>query len=312
MLTDKLCPLCQTHCISVPYNDNSAFDFECTICGSFSITRIALRHLREHEELQDYKVMISCIIRENAIKGLPEIKILYSPNESSGYTIQQLIDAYPKSFSERSDRVLQNLARLTKFTGRGVRLNPTDYPVFFVDDLGIDSINFMIDYLLSENLIKMDAPVPGLPSSFILTSTGWKRIYQLQNETNKESKQGFIAMWFNPEMNNASAIIHKAIEDSGFQPKRIDNHESNQKICDEIIAEIRKSKFVVCDFTGQRGGVYFEAGFAMGLGIPVIWMCRKDYFDNLHFDTRQYSHIEWEREDEIYSKLLKRIQATIV
>jgi len=67
----------------------------------------------------------------------------------------------------------------------------------------------------------------------------------------------------------------------------------------------------VCDFTGHRGSVYFEAGFAMGLGKPIIWSCRKDYFKDCQFDTRQYNHIEWENAEELYKKLLNRIQATI-
>ena len=57
--------------------------------------------------------------------------------------------------------------------------------------------------------------------------------------------------------------------------------------------------------------MYFEAGFAMGLGRPVIWTCRKDDIDNAHFDTRQYNHIVWENEKELYEKLKNRIEATI-
>lgn len=88
--------------------------------------------------------------------------------------------------------------------------------------------------------------------------------------------------------------FEKAISDAGYEPMRIDRREHNGKIDDQIIVEIKKSKFVVCDFTGHRGGVYFEAGFAMGLGKPVIWCCKEDYFNDLHFDTRQYNHIKWE------------------
>jgi hypothetical protein len=42
---------------------------------------------------------------------------------------------------------------------------------------------------------------------------------------------------------------------------------------------------LVADFTGQRGGVYWEAGFAQGLGIPVIRTCKSDELWKLHFDT---------------------------
>ena len=52
-----------------------------------------------------------------------------------------------------------------------------------------------------------------------------------------------------------------------------------------------------------RGGVYYEAGFAQGLGLPVIWTCRKDMIDYVHFDTRHCAHIDWEAPDELKDKL---------
>ena len=80
-----------------------------------------------------------------------------------------------------------------------------------------------------------------------------------------------------------------------MDPVRIDLLQHNEKICDKILAEIRSCQFIIADFTLQRAGVYFEAGFAMGLGRPVIWTCMEDDFENTHFDTRQYNHIVWER-----------------
>ena len=71
------------------------------------------------------------------------------------------------------------------------------------------------------------------------------------------------------------------------------------------------ARFVIAEFTGQRHGVYFEAGFAYGLGLPVIWCCRKDDVDKLHFDTRQYNHIVWDNIEDFKSKLVNRIKATI-
>ena len=87
--------------------------------------------------------------------------------------------------------------------------------------------------------------------------------------------------------------------------------EHNEKIDDRIIAEIRQSGLVVADFTGQRGGVYYEAGFANGLGIPLIWTCHDDAVENLHFDTRQYNHIVWQEPVDLRSQLVDRIAATL-
>jgi nucleoside 2-deoxyribosyltransferase len=79
------------------------------------------------------------------------------------------------------------------------------------------------------------------------------------------------------------------------------------------LAQIRISRFVVADFTCEpdkdRGGVYFEAGFALGLGLPVIWTARRG--TTLHFDTRQYNHILWDDPAELKEALYNRIIALL-
>lgn len=96
-----------------------------------------------------------------------------------------------------------------------------------------------------------------------------------------------------------------------MDPVRIDRVHHNEKICDKIIAEIRTCQFLVADVTLQRAGVYFEAGFAIGLGRPVIWSCREDDLKNVHFDTRQYNHIVWKEPTDLRIQLADRIKATI-
>ena len=39
-----------------------------------------------------------------------------------------------------------------------------------------------------------------------------------------------------------------------------------------------------CEHIGARGGVYFEAGFALGLGKTVFLTCREDRTKAVHFD----------------------------
>src|SRR6185312_8220962 len=99
------------------------------------------------------------------------------------------------------------------------------------------------------------------------------------------------------------------IQRAGYKDERIDRVEHSNRIDDEIVAWIRKSKFVVADCTGHRGGVYYEAGFAHGLGIPVIWTVRADQLDQVHFDTRQYNFIQWTEGD--FEELTKRVAIRI-
>lgn len=130
-------------------------------------------------------------------------------------------------------------------------------------------------------------------------------------------RQAFVAMWFDPCMDEAYAWgIKPALEAAGYEARRIDQKEFAGPVVDEIVAEIRKSKFVVADFTttpeaGDRGGVYYEAGFAFGLGHTVIHTCRKGSEKDLHFDTSHLNHLIWETPVDLRENLRKRVEAVL-
>jgi hypothetical protein len=147
------------------------------------------------------------------------------------------------------------------------------------------------------------------------TVGGWQELDNLKRPRT-DSAQAFVAMWFNELTSEAySEGIELAVNATGYKSIRIDKKEHNNKIDDEILAEIRRSRFLIADFTCEpknvRGGVYYEAGFAQGLGIPVIWTCRDASLADLHFDTRQYSHIVWKTPADLFTQLKNRIGATI-
>jgi nucleoside 2-deoxyribosyltransferase len=120
-------------------------------------------------------------------------------------------------------------------------------------------------------------------------------------------------MWFSDETREAyDRGIAPGVTDADFTPIRVDQKEHNNEITDEIMAEIRNCQFMVADFTGQRAGVYYEAGFAIGLGRPVVWSCRKDEIGKLHFDTNHRNYIDWQTPEELRERLFKRIRATIL
>jgi nucleoside 2-deoxyribosyltransferase len=171
-----------------------------------------------------------------------------------------------------------------------------------------------LDYLLDQ-LLKLGrlSTLEGAESIHLvrLSLDGWRRVEELA-EHQRRSKQAFVAMWFDPSLSMVySEGIQPALTATGFDGVRVDALEHNDKIDDRIISEIRRSGLLVADFTGHRAGVYFEAGFAMGLGIPVIWCCRSDCIDDVHFDTRQYNHIVWQDSADLRLRLTARIRATV-
>jgi nucleoside 2-deoxyribosyltransferase len=122
-------------------------------------------------------------------------------------------------------------------------------------------------------------------------------------------KQIFVAMSFAKDMSKARKAIKTAIDNNGFNALVIDEKEYSNFIVPEMFMEIEKSAFVVADLTHQRGGVYYEAGYAQAFGIPVIMTCKKEDFNNVHFDVKQMNTIVWEDVDELQNKLSKRIEA---
>lgn len=288
------CPVCQSNNEIVreaPYG-RDAFIVKCKYCGEYQISRtLATSDFSKYAP----RWKISAAIRTKYENGE---NIVLSDIPS---LLESII--FPEDPFEYIDKLLEYIFRKSGKVGNTVILNPYDYPAICAENES--QFEYVTSKALSLNLIEQQG------GRYCLSLDGWKRIAELKKKK-IDSNRAFVAMWFDPELNEAwEQGIKPALEETGFRPLRIDLEEHNEKICDKIIAEIRRSGLLIADFTGQRGGVYFEAGFALGLGIPVIWTCRKDNIQKLHFDTRQYNHIVWETTDELKQKLKNRIIATI-
>ena len=151
--------------------------------------------------------------------------------------------------------------------------------------------------------------------TFQITPAGFEHIHEMLT-TQTESRKAFCAMWFDKKVKPIwEEAIKPAIEETEHEPVRIDEEEFNDDINAQMIMLIRKSKFVIADFTGDRGGVYFEAGFAKGLGLEVIYTCEKKAFEEKkpHFDINHYNFILWNDKDlpSFKKKLIDRIIITI-
>ena len=107
------------------------------------------------------------------------------------------------------------------------------------------------------------------------------------------------------------SAMEPAIKQAGYLVTRSDLMEHNDWIMDKVLGEIRRAPFVFADFTEHRNGVYLEAGFARGLGIPVIHTCREDHMDRAHFDTAQLNHVVWNKAEDLRTKLYHRIMGAI-
>jgi nucleoside 2-deoxyribosyltransferase len=131
--------------------------------------------------------------------------------------------------------------------------------------------------------------------------------------SSSNSKICFVAMWFSDQMLEFRTVVKEAIEACGYQATIIDEKLHNNNITIEIFQAIDQCHFMIADFTGQRGGVYYEAGYAKGLGKQVIHCIRADSLSDLHFDTKQINHLTWcdDNLSQFKEKLIAQIKNTI-
>lgn len=271
------------------------YDVSCSQCGKYRITYTATA---AEMDLSRYgpRWKLSAAVRTRYENG--------ERLELSVGNLSSLIDSmvFPQDPLDYIDRLLEYIYKKTGKVGSSIELKDTDFPAICAENY--EQFLYITEKARDLSFLEKHG------KDDRLSIKGWQRVSDLRQK-NEASNRAFVAMWFDKEMNTAwQDGIEPALEESGYRPIRLDFEEYNEKICDKIIAEIRNAGLLVADFTGQRGGVYFEAGFALGLGIPVIWTCRKDSKDDIHFDTSQYNHIIWEAPEELKQKLMDRIAAT--
>jgi hypothetical protein len=275
---------------------------ECLQCGRYElIGQEAI--FRSFDWPPDLKRALSCAARQASEGGQP-LRITDS-------NAAELAEPHLNTrVSDNQARLLREVAKRARRPHMGVRFSPaTDFTL--IDCYSKEEFDWHIEWLKIQNLVFLTGAGPTVVE-LTLSMAGWNRVQPLPRPGGIPG-QCFVAMWFSEETRAAyERGIEPAILEAGFKAIRIDRKEHNNEIPDEIIAEIRNSEFMVADFTGQRPGVYYEAGFAVGLGRKVIWCCRKDEISKLQFDTSHKNHIDWETPQELQKRLYTRIRATVL
>ena len=96
----------------------------------------------------------------------------------------------------------------------------------------------------------------------------------------------FIAMPFSgPEMEDVYTALRDECKRLGLSPERVDENDATSLIILDIVELIKQAQFIVFDLTYERPNVYYELGFAHGIGntkTNVILIARKG--TTIHFD----------------------------
>ena len=153
-----------------------------------------------------------------------------------------------------------------------------------------------------------------------LSFKGWNRYEELKKGA-ASGTTAFLAIEFgNEDLDNIVEVSFRpAVAQAGFELRRLDDpeHQRAGLIDDRLRVEINAARFLISDLTHENNGSYWEAGYAEGLGKPVIYTCEKTTFEGrqggTHFDTNHHLHILWTEDTfvEVAKNLKACIRATI-
>lgn len=301
MTATTKCPICSADAEGQEDFRTDDLRVTCDVCGRYAITRHARTNL-PHELDEAQRSHLSAVTRRASDEGAP----LLLRSDS----LRTVLDENPRPPGpvEMMELLLGFVGRKAPIAGQAADVRESDYPIAFAR--GPAELAFLLSSLEGLGWIKRGSTQESR-GRFHVTIDGWRRLAELKTKP-RQSRTAFVAMSYEASLNDAWERGFKAtLHALGYDPVRVDREEHNEKVDDYMIARIRESAILIADATGHRNNVHWEAGFALGLGIPVIWTCRQDEIEKASFDTRQYHHVTWTDPDDLAKKLRARIEATI-
>lgn len=302
VLPGEICEICkQAYPETKTYTSNGhdSIHKRCESCGQYRLTNSAIPKVNALKSYE--RGLISGWIRNQNSLGIIPVDI-------STDTVEKISKTAPLSVMERAEALLKEAGSKIQNISDNFR---RDDPSFMAASYSVtkEDVIYLLNFLHEQNLVK--------PTNPKTHNIDWKILpdgYARLDKINKgaASTKGFVAMSFADEHRvTYEDGIQAGVKGAGYDPIRVDRVEHINSINDEIIKQINSSKFIVADFTGHRNGVYFEAGYALGKGIPVFWTCKKDDMPNLHFDIRQFNCIDWETHIDLAKRLQTRLEAVL-
>jgi len=311
------CPLCANDATIEP--SGSVYLIQCSSCGNY---RVSAPESGGIDLPTEQLTLVRGFVRTRTERGhkAPWLRFGSEGATVDGATTMADIEAVaPRGLLAVQDALLVTLAAMAGYGAQVVLSPDRDTPLAFCDHSG--ELIYHLECLTSEGELINDGQHQ-IFTHFRLARSGWLRAERLRLGLVEKPRQVFVAMWYpDPEHDADWAACLRGAYDHGFiagaraagyDALRIDQKEHTNKICDEMVAEIRRSRIIVADVTGSRQNVYFEAGLALGLAKPVIWTCNERWAGShpFHFDTRQYSHVVWDTPESLCAQLGSRIAAT--
>ena len=122
------------------------------------------------------------------------------------------------------------------------------------------------------------------------------------------SKHVFVIMSFSkdPKLDDAYESFETICKEFDYECRRVDNASLTDRIVPEIFSSIKKAAFIIVDLSEHKPNVYYELGFAQGLGKDCVVTAYKD--TPLPFDVADIPTIFWEGQKQLKDQLREKLK----
>jgi len=299
------CIICKSKLIKYSRISVNQNYYNCERCGEF-----VLPHLFEvtmDKNTDDWRWILSHWIRRK-FDGERRVKLSVEQIE------EILKNELPKPIRQ-AEYLIEFIGNELKYPAERI-VGDTNKLAAIIGAKGTNGVDYIGEHLKNNDIILYELLDQGNPSRRLgLTFLGWRKFDKIKKGS-IESNIAFMAMEYDDKIldNIYKKKIKDAVERVGFEIRRLDEIPRAGLIDNHLRDEIRRSKFLLADLTFDNNGAYWEAGYAEGLGKPVIYLCHKPHFDKFktHFDTNHHTTIIWEEEriDDAMDNLIATIRNT--
>jgi hypothetical protein len=160
--------------------------------------------------------------------------------------------------------------------------------------VGPEDIDWIVDSLRSDGLLYGNFGAGSCEAK--LTARGWQRYEDLKHALISSRYAFFARKFSNPDLDRVfETCLRPAVEQTGYELRMVTQRAG---LVDAVIEdEIRRCRFLIADLSDDNAGAYWEAGFAEGLGKPVIYICceKTDGVPKVtHFDANHRHTVRWD------------------
>ncbi|MDP3772192.1 MAG: hypothetical protein Q8Q94_02365 [bacterium] len=290
------CPLCGANgsdLREVTSTHVDGYTIRCFHCGTFAITDECIRSCEE--KLEEIGYILSGINLElNSINN----QYLELKSDSLEKILKDYEYLVPNSdnLEEKVEKLLKFLRKeTTYFTQKLSSKIERFIPIAYAQNS--NELRGLFDWMKEKNLVEWGYTNQGKDIGTSLLHDGWELANKIKKGRGGFDKV-FIAAWSDQSTTEIIDAIKEVVKKLGFQAIWIPGDFFSQQIVDKALGEIRQSRFVIVDQTGLRQSVFFEAGFAYGLDIDMIYIHKKQEekfkyeFYTGHYQSHEYEDVE--------------------